>query len=295
MYSSVKIACLLLAFAVCVCQSHVVPLADTNDDVHPCRNFTNQNILDILEELRERMDRPLPRFNIPILEPLSVDDITIDDFDLLAGTILLTNNSFAGFSRFQTFDLDLNVIGFFLNLTLVVPELEISGWHVSNGSLLGLVPVIGEGTFNLTVHNVTFDVTGKLNHTGSEWIAHQLSLNFTIDRIDGGFNNLTDPFLNELLQAGGPELIELIWPDMAPAVEEVVANAAAQFMNYFSIEELMGMLHGEGMNWSDLEPDTTTTGIPPTSTTGNPPTATTSLPRIASIFNMIMKKKAAGL
>jgi len=121
-----------------------------------------------------------------------------------------------------------------------------------------------------------------------------LSLNFTIDQIEGGFNNLADPFLNELLQISGPEIIELTWPGMAPTVEAVVADAAGEFMNYFSIEELMGMLHGEGMNWSDLEPETTTTGSPPTSTTGLP-ISTTSLPSISSIFNTIMKRKAAGL
>jgi len=200
MYSSMKIACLLLAFAVCVCQGQ-------GDDGNLCRNFTNQNILDILEELRDRMGVPLPRFNIPILEPLAVENISLSNFTFLEGLdIQMYNLSFAGFSRFQTFGLDLNVIGFFLDLQLVIPELEITGFHVSNGTLFGLIPVIGEGTMNLTIHNVTFDVSGQLNHTGIEWCSTQLSLNLTIANITGdGFNNLTDPFFNDVLRLSGPE------------------------------------------------------------------------------------------
>jgi hypothetical protein len=284
MYSSMKIACLLLAFAVCVCQGQ------GDDGGNLCRNFTNQNILDILEELRDRMGVPLPRFNIPILEPLAVENISLSNFTFLEGLdIQMYNLSFAGFSRFQTFGLDLNVIGFFLDLQLVIPELEITGFHVSNGTLFGLIPVIGEGTMNLTIHNVTFDVSGQLNHTGIEWYSTQLSLNLTIANITGdGFNNLTDPFFNDVLRLSGPEILELTWPSIAPAVEEVVAEAAATFMNYFSLVELMGMLHGEGMDWSD---GSTTTPAP--STTPPISTTTTAIRSLPPLINYIMEKKAA--
>lgn len=282
MYSSVKIACLLLALAT-VCKSEFVPRNET--DAGPCRNFTNQNIESILEELRDRMHLPLPRFNIPILDPLSAEEIILNNFDFLEGLdIRMSNISFVGFRGFQTFGLDLNVLGFFLELQLVIPELVISGWHVSNGTLLGLVPVIGEGTFNLTIHNVTFDVAGRLNHTGAEWEVPILSLNLTIDAIRGGFNNLTDEFFNQLLELSGPEILELTWPGMAPAVEEAVAGAATEFLNYFTIEDLMAMLFAGQMDWSDPE----TTPIP--TTTQVPPTPTTLSTTIANIINKMTAK-----
>jgi len=266
MYSSVKIACacLLLALSVSLCKSEFVPRNET--DGGPCRNFSNNNILSILEELRDRMHMPLPRFNIPILDPLFAEEISLSNFTFLEGLdISMQNISFIGFRGFEVNGLDLNVIGFFLELQLVIPELEISGWHVSNGSLYGLVPVIGEGTVNLTIANVTFDIAGRLNHTGVEWEVPILNMNMSIDGITGGFNNLTDNFFNELLNLSGPEILELTWPGLAPTVEGAVAEAATEFLNHFSIEDLMRMVFAGEMDWSDPEEPqpTTVTGVPP--------------------------------
>jgi len=263
MYSSVKIACacLILALSVSLVKSEFAPLNET--DAGPCRNHSNQNILNILEELRDRMHLPLPRFNIPILDPLFAEEIVLDSFSFLEGlNISMQNISFIGFRGFEVNGLDLNVIGFLLELQLVIPTLEISGLHASNGSLFGLVPVIGLGPMNLTIHNVTFDIAGRLNHTGNEWEVPELSMNMTIDGIDGGFENLTDPFLNELLNLSGPEILELAWPGLQPTVEAVVADAATEFLNYFSIEGLMRMLFAGEMDWSDPEAPTTVTAAP---------------------------------
>jgi len=259
MYSSVKIACacLILALSVSVCKSEFAPRNET--DGGPCRNFTNQNILNILEELRDRMHMPLPRFNIPILDPLFAEEITLDNFSFLEGlNISMRNISFIGFRGFEVNHLDLNVLGFLVELNLVVPELEISGWHVSNGSLYGLVPVIGEGPVNLTIHNITIDIVGRLNHTGDIWEVPEIAMNMTIDGISGGFENLTDTFFNELLNLSGREILELAWPGLAPTVEEAVAGAASEFLNYFSIEGLMRMLFAGELDWSDPEVPTTT-------------------------------------
>lgn len=277
MYSSVKIACacLILALSVSVCKSEFVPRNET--DGGPCRNFTNQNILNILEELRDRMHMPLPRFNIPILDPLFADEINLTNFSFLEGLdIRMRNISFIGFRGFEVNGLDLNVLGFFLELNLVIPTLEISGWHISNGSLFGLVPVIGEGPMNLTIHNVTFDINGRLNHTGDEWEVPILNMNMTIDQIEGGFENLTDTFFNDLLNLSGPEVLELAWPALAPTVEDAVAEAATEFLNHFSIEDLMRMLFAGEMDWSDPEVPTTTSL--PTTVTGNPPSAVSDFP-----------------
>lgn len=51
-------------------------------------------------------------------------------------------------------------------------------------------------------------------------------MSMTIGQIRGGFSNLTDNFLNELLELSGPELLELAWPALAPTVEEAVAGVS---------------------------------------------------------------------
>jgi hypothetical protein len=262
MFSSIKLACVFLVFAVSVCNCECfAPRNETEGG--PCRNFTNNNILSILEELRERMYRPMPRFNVPVLEPMFVELLHLNNFGFLEGLdIQMINVSFIGFSGFQANDLDLNLVGFDLSLQLVFPMLEISGYHISNGSLLGLIPVIGEGPMNLTIANVTFDVVGRLNHTGLEWEVANITMNLTIGQIRGGFSNLTDNFLNELLELSGPELLELAWPSIAPTVEETVAGAVETFLNDFTMEELMRFLFAGEFDWEDPEPVPTSAAIP---------------------------------
>jgi len=275
MYSLIKItcACLILAVSVSACKSEFAPRNET--DGGPCRNFTNQNILNILEELRERMEAPLPRFDIPTLEPLYLGELNLNESEFLAGLdTVISNASVVGISGFVVEHLDLNVIGFFIELGIVVPQMDIVGWHVSNGSLYGLVPVVGEGAVNLTVHNLTLAITGRLNHTGEVWEAVDLSMNLTIDALSGGFENLTDEFFNELLNLSGREILELMWPGVQPTVEEAVAGAAAEFLNYFSIEDLMRMLFAGELDWYDAE----STTAAPTTVTGFPSTVASMEP-----------------
>ncbi|XP_037027020.1 uncharacterized protein LOC119067866 [Bradysia coprophila] len=258
MNSSLKLACLLAVFASCLCRSDAFVIPKNETEGGPCRNFTIQNILDITEELRARMHLPIPRFNVPALHPLFVEHISLQDFELLAGLdIQLHNISFIGFRDFEIRDLDFNLLGFDISLQFFIPSLEISGHHVSNGTLYGLVPVIGSGPVNLTVANLTFDIAGKLNHTDIEWEAVNLSVNFTITGISGAFENLSDNFFNDLLNLSGPEILELAWPGLQPTVEETLGWAVGEFLNDFTLEELMGMLFGAGIDWSDVDDQTT--------------------------------------
>lgn len=56
-------------------------------------------------------------------------------------------------------------------------------------------------------------------------------------------------------------------------------QTSALFLNQFTIEELMGLLHGTGLDWT-VDPETTTTpGVTGTSTSPTvPPTGTSPAP-----------------
>lgn len=51
-------------------------------------------------------------------------------------------------------------------------------------------------------------------------------VNFTISGITGAFENLTDNFFNDLLNLSGPEILELAWPGLEPAVVEIVGDVS---------------------------------------------------------------------
>lgn len=52
-----------------------------------------------------------------------------------------------GANQFIVNDADFNVIGLRFVLDLTVPELNITGNHIINGSVAGIVPIKSEGNF----------------------------------------------------------------------------------------------------------------------------------------------------
>lgn len=51
---------------------------------------------------------------------------------------------------------------------------------------------------------------------------HDLRVNFTITRFEGGFEGLTSELINNLLNLGAPALLESAWPELEPVVIEMI-------------------------------------------------------------------------
>lgn len=60
-----------------------------------------------------------------------------------------------------------------------------------------------------------------LTETGS-WTMHDLRVNFTISRFEGGFEGLTSELVNNILNLRAPEFLASAWPDLEPVVIEMV-------------------------------------------------------------------------
>lgn len=60
-----------------------------------------------------------------------------------------------------------------------------------------------------------------LTETGS-WTMHDLRVNFTITRFEGGFDGLTSELFNDLLNLGAPTFLESAWPNLEPLVIEMI-------------------------------------------------------------------------
>lgn len=76
---------------------------------------------------------------------------------------------------------------------------------------------------SIILHNPTIGIVGRLGltETGS-WTMHDLRVNFTITRFEGGFEGLTNELLNTLLNLGAPVYLEAAWPTLEPAVIEMI-------------------------------------------------------------------------
>lgn len=47
---------------------------------------------------------------------------------------------------------------------------------------------------------------------------HEMKVNFTITRFEGGFDGLSSELINKLLNVRAPTFLELAWPTLEPVV-----------------------------------------------------------------------------
>lgn len=73
-----------------------------------------------------------------------------------------------------------------------------------------------------------------LTETGS-WTMHELRVNFTITRFEGGFSGLTSELINDLLNLGAPEFLEAAWPTLEPVVIEMIYGVRLNMRMIFSL------------------------------------------------------------
>lgn len=78
-------------------------------------------------------------------------------------------------------------------------------------------------SLSIILQNPTIRIVGRLGltETGS-WTMHDLRINFTITRFEGGFQGLTSELLNNLLNFTAPTLLKSAWPDLEPVIIETI-------------------------------------------------------------------------
>ncbi|KAJ6642544.1 hypothetical protein Bhyg_07496, partial [Pseudolycoriella hygida] len=217
---SVIFLALLLTISISLSNEAKAPL---NLVPNVSRGFINNNLRDLLEELRIRMHMDMSEeMGIPRLDPFLVEELDMGPI-LNDVELVMTNVQGIGLNQFVVNELDFNIFALSFLFNLTTPTLTLTGDHVANGIVAGVIPFIGEGPFNIILHNPTVGITGRLGltETGS-WTMPDLRVNFTISRFEGGFEGLSSELINDLLNLSAPALLELAWPTVEPIVIEMI-------------------------------------------------------------------------
>lgn len=160
----------------------------------------------------------------------------------------MKNITIVGLSAFTINAVDFNIFGMEFLLDLTVPTLALTGNYEADGFIGKLFPFKGKGPFeydffnhsksnstNLCFHqfysiklsNVTLKCDGRLKYSHDIWSIPDLSIYLDIDHFSGDLKGLSDPFINEMLNEIGPELLNELWPLMEPSI--VVAARQVRF------------------------------------------------------------------
>jgi len=191
-------------------------------------------LFQIVEDLRPFMPTGIPENNIPVLDPMLIDSLSLTQ----GGTVRTTfsNMQVKGLSKLITNSVTADPDRMTLRVKLTIPELRIIGKYTTSGRIL-LLDVEGAGTFWNVLGNVVVDGNSNLVLKGSPpnqiiQVADQ-NLDIQVSKIRLQLNNLFngDPVLGQSINTFLNDNSQQVFAELKPEISKQVGGLVLKVMN----------------------------------------------------------------
>ncbi|KAK3923269.1 Protein takeout [Frankliniella fusca] len=116
----------------------------------------NECMMKSVEKFLPILKKGIPRFNIPVLDPLMLGDLDFSTNDLKM--VYKDTKMSKLFTDYKVVLVEFDPEKHTMRMNLKVPEVVSEGHYELNGKLM-VMPVVGSGAFTLTYQDVNFDLT----------------------------------------------------------------------------------------------------------------------------------------
>ncbi|XP_047363517.1 circadian clock-controlled protein daywake [Vespa velutina] len=235
---------ILLFFIVDLGQSMDLP-----DFLHVCER-ANPNIINCItesvESLKPYLQKGVPEYNIPSLEPLLLKQLIVSEKSGLR--ISAKNVEAYGASDFTITDLKINFDDLEFTMDIKLPHLHVIGTYEINGKIL-LLPIEGSGpmTGNFThcVGSVNIHATKKQlpngeNHVQIEEFKMKITVgkgNLNLENLFGGEKVLGD-VINSAINSNFDAFIKELQPLIERTLSDAFREIANSIVSNFTYEQL---------------------------------------------------------
>ncbi|XP_071439966.1 protein takeout-like [Hetaerina americana] len=192
----------------------------------------------------------LPKYHIPRLEPLHVEEIKInqDEKSGVGINLVAKNVDIHGVSEGELRDIRIQLDPTSFKLSIFFPRIEIMSKYNVNGKIL-ILPIQGDGNANITMVNLElgFDFTAELNKKkdsqnylklGEHQITYKMSRNYIkMDNLFNGNKALGDR-MNEFMDVNWREVTEELGPPIADALALVIKSIIAGILEQVPYENI---------------------------------------------------------
>jgi len=208
------------------------------DSLRQC-NVSDRSALDrclfqITEDLRPFMPTGIPENNIPVLDPMTIDSLSLTQGGTVRSTF--SNMQVKGLSKFRTISVSADPDRMTLKLKLAIPELRIIGKYVTSGRVL-LLEVNGAGTFWNVLGDLVVESTSNLVLRGSppnEFLqVSTQNLDIQVAKIRLQLNNLFngDPVLGQSVNTFLNDNSQEVFAELKPEISKQVGSLVLKVMN----------------------------------------------------------------
>nr|KAF7409176.1 hypothetical protein H0235_014028 [Vespula pensylvanica] len=222
---------------------------DLPDFLHVCkRNDPNivNCITESVEYLKPYLQKGVPEYNIPSLEPLLLKQLIASEKSGLR--INAKNVEAYGASDFTITNLKVNLDELIFAMEIKLPHLHVKGTYEINGKIL-LLPIEGSGpmignftqcTGSVTVHAMKRQLPNGENHVQIDEFKMRITVGkgtLNLDNLFGGEKVLGD-VINTAINSNFDAFIKELQPLIEKALSDAFREIANSIVSNFTYEQL---------------------------------------------------------
>lgn len=239
------VECMLLSFSV----------AASGNDLEAGERFRRQAddslsiyLGQVLESFKQQMTTGCADLNIPILDPLKIADFNVDeDTGLTSIRATFFNVEIRGLSSFIVNHVRVNLENLRLDLSLLVPNLQVEGQYQLDGRAVGILPLSGNGAFWVVAVQLVASGFALLQVNSKDHLDLQnLNLDLDVFDIELNFDNLLGggaigEVANNVASALSKGTFGLIKPRILASLESSLRNKLNDELRHF---DAILLIHG---------------------------------------------------
>lgn len=176
-----------------------------------------------LESNRDMLTKPIPKFNLPQMDPFKMNYY---DINLVNGTILgyLKEVVVTGVSDFKILNLELDKF----NATVMIPLVHIQGLYKVEGDAQG-IHLFGDGGLDITMTGPYVSAEVIVVFDESRLQIQNLTLDIGLAGLQVKIENLMGggkigDILNDMISGIGPEAVDAMKGDVLPKVADMIVK-----------------------------------------------------------------------
>ncbi|KAK9881017.1 hypothetical protein WA026_014360 [Henosepilachna vigintioctopunctata] len=192
-------------------------------------NRVEDRLRELFEEFRKQIVQGIPEFNVPILDPLHIDNVQFQikhesgDFTGNASDVTIRH-----ISKFVLDDVRFSDIGawrFRLDLNITLPFITAEGMYNVNALIGDTIHVYGNGKFWAKIHHLELKISALLKLEGIRPRVSALGLGVKIKKLENNFEGLmkdkeTSELYNKIISRMAPEALDILWPEVKKPIEK---------------------------------------------------------------------------
>lgn len=241
-FVNLRLTAVMVIGALLCCNVHSINATQSGIDGGLCDEASSESdcVWYILEDIRIKLHQGFPFEDVPPLDPFKIPLIPIKTSDGSNMNVVgdFQNVSFTGLTGYVSEAINFDPSASTKTIRIVFPTMQLDGVYNLTGTVLHIVPVVGNGDFVFRLDDVTIVMNLHVIKVNNKPAINNLTTTITIEDVFIDLQNLDGPFqypINIVLNIVA-ELLQLaITPKLGHILQDYFKAMINEYLSIVSI------------------------------------------------------------